>query len=333
MWFERLTGFKEKSPEQVRSNIEINGSKLVSKVNGAEFHFGRLTVPSLKELKDQSSLKDFENSSIKVSEIVANVQLLHEDPSNNGSLFQAASQFNLLEMVSPRITPESGVGIYENDFTQGPACAIACGAGTIYRNYFAEVDGRIGQSANNQIDCLKDIGRELGNDSYDLWKMSNGYALASLKGLEQISQNINNRTKQEYEELKEKLRIGIQWDTEVTLGDSENKVTQVYCSALPVAYSNIQSSYWETFARLILEATYESTFHATLLNYDRTGNDKVFLTLVGGGAFGNRTEWILAAIMKTIQIFKNAPLDVKIVSYGSSNKEVQKLLRSIELSE
>jgi hypothetical protein len=333
MWFERLTGFKEESPEQVRSNIEISGSKLVSKVNGTEFYFGRLTVPSLKELKDQSSLQDFENSSIKVSEIVANVQLLHEDPSNNGSLFQAASQFNLLEMVSPRITPESGVGIYENDFTQGPACAIACGAGTIYRNYFAEVNGRIGQSANNQIDCLKDIGRELGNDSHELWKMSNGYALASLKGLEQITQNINNRTKQEYEELKANLRIGIQWDTEVTLGESGNKVTQVYCSALPVAYSNIQSAYWETFARLILEATYESTFHAALLNYDKTGNDKVFLTLVGGGAFGNRTEWILDAIMKTIQIFKNAPLDVKIVSYGSSNKEVQKLLRSIELSE
>ncbi len=50
-------------------------------------------------------------------------------------MFQVASQFNLLEMISPNVTPDDGIGIYENDPTQGPACAIACGAGTIYRNY------------------------------------------------------------------------------------------------------------------------------------------------------------------------------------------------------
>jgi hypothetical protein len=30
MWFEKLTGFKEESPDQVRSNIEINGNVLTS---------------------------------------------------------------------------------------------------------------------------------------------------------------------------------------------------------------------------------------------------------------------------------------------------------------
>jgi len=61
---------------------------------------------------------------------------LHCDIENTNALFQAASQFNLLEMIVPHISPEQGVDRYENDFTQGPACAIACGAGTIYRNYF-----------------------------------------------------------------------------------------------------------------------------------------------------------------------------------------------------
>ncbi|MCK5683507.1 hypothetical protein KAJ27_05280 [bacterium] len=54
-------------------------------------------------------------------------------------MFQVASQFNLLEMVSPGVTPEEGVGRYEHDHTQGPACAIACGVGTIYRNYFEAI--------------------------------------------------------------------------------------------------------------------------------------------------------------------------------------------------
>lgn len=73
---------------------------------------------------------------------------------NAGALFQVASQFNLLEMQSHHNTPESGVGIYGSDSTQGPACAIASGAGTIYRNYFVPVNGQIGQSKDNQIDCL-----------------------------------------------------------------------------------------------------------------------------------------------------------------------------------
>lgn len=41
--------------------------------------------------------------------------------------FQVASQFNLLEMISPRIAPEQGVGIYAGDSTQGSAGAIAAG--------------------------------------------------------------------------------------------------------------------------------------------------------------------------------------------------------------
>ena len=39
------------------------------------------------------------------------------------------------------MTPEHGVTRYQHDRTQGPACAIAAGAATIYRNYFAPVGG------------------------------------------------------------------------------------------------------------------------------------------------------------------------------------------------
>jgi hypothetical protein len=66
---------------------------------------------------------------------------MHQSPKNAGALFQVASQFNLLEMVLPRVTPEHGVTRYAHDHTQGPACAIAAGAATIYRNYFVPVDG------------------------------------------------------------------------------------------------------------------------------------------------------------------------------------------------
>ena len=49
------------------------------------------------------------------------------------------------------------ITLYENDLTQGPACALATGAATVYRNYFVHVNGKSGQTTNNQINTLIDI--------------------------------------------------------------------------------------------------------------------------------------------------------------------------------
>ena len=87
---------------------------------------------------------------IQLSEVIGDAQQLHVE--NPGSVFQVASQFNLLEMSGPNDTPEIGIGGYEDDYTQGPACAIACGAGTIYRNYLVPVGDQIGQTTDCQID-------------------------------------------------------------------------------------------------------------------------------------------------------------------------------------
>src|SRR5690606_28574117 len=115
---------------------------------------------------------------------------LHADPQHAGALFQVASQFNLLEMTSPTVTPEEGVGIYEHDPTQGPACAIACGGGTIYRNYFVPVGERLGQSTERQIDAAADLGALLGNGTGALWRMQNGYLLPTTTGLQQVNEQL-----------------------------------------------------------------------------------------------------------------------------------------------
>jgi hypothetical protein len=158
--------------------------------------------------------------------------------------------------------------------------------------------------------------------------MSNGYAMASRVGLETISVQLQRMSEIQYEELKGKLKIGIQWDAEVTICENKNRVSQAYCSALPVSYSNISSELWSDFACLVLEATYEATLFAALLNYSKTGNNKVFLTLVGGGAFGNDTKWIMDALKKTLIKFNRTPLDIKIVSFGRSKSYLKELLES-----
>lgn len=319
MWFEELTGFKEGSPQNVRKNLTIEGEEFISTAHNRRFAFGKLEILTLGQLKRKSPPREVFRDRIRVNEIVADAQELHIQIENENALFQAASQFNLLEMVGPHVTPENGIDRYENDYTQGPVCAIACGAGTIYRNYFVEIGDQIGQSHKQQIDCLDLIGKSLENEKFNFWTMQNGYAMFEQKGLLALNKRLASLTQEDRELLKDQLKTGIQWNTEVTKSISKHKVSQIYCSALPVAYCRIDSIYWENFARIILEATYESTLHTAMINYDKNNSDKVFLTLVGGGAFGNEEHWIVESMQKAIRKFKNTPLDVKIVSYGQSN--------------
>lgn len=330
MWFEKLAGFAERSPDQVRANLYIEGDSLVSRVNGRSWRHGRLETPSLGDLRDRVQKGKPQSARLLLREVVADVQSLHANATNSGATFQVASQFNLLEMASQNATPELGVDIYEHDHTQGPACAIAAGAGTIYRNYFAPTNGAIGQSARNQIDCLADVGLALGNENSRLWQMVNGYALPSESGLEEVATRLQACNESELDRLRAKLRVGIQWNTQVTLPGAKHLVAQVYCSALPVAYSSYPFGPWESFAQLVLDAAYEATFCAAILNSRQAGSNKLYLTQLGGGVFGNKTSWITAAIKRSLDLYKHADLDVAIVSYRPSKPHVKELVDYFE---
>lgn len=325
-WFEKLTGFQEAGAEQVRRNLIVDGTKLISKANGRTMTWGRLETPTLAELRQRVRACNIAPGKITVQELVADVQSLHRDQANAGALFQVASQFNLLEMISPMISPEQGVGCYENDSTQGPSCAMAAGAGTIYRNYFVSVNGQVGQTTDRQIDCLADLGKALGNENNRLWQMQNGYALLSEQGLREISSTLQVFDEEQFDALRQLLRIGIQWDTQVTLGNCSHLVSQAYCSALPITYAGHPPELWQPFARLVLEAAYEATLYAALLNHEKTGNKKVYLTLLGGGAFGNKTDWIMDAAKRALTICKNCDFEVAIVSYRVSKAHVRQLV-------
>ncbi len=328
-WFQKLTGITEDSPTQVREQLTLDGTTLHSPTTGATYECGRLETPSLAELRRRNKSVPAIPGPTTIREAIADVQKLHRDPASAGSLFQVASQFNLLEMVGSDRTPELGVGIYENDHTQGPACAIAAGAGTIYRNYFAEVNGRIGQSAANQIDCLADLGAALGNDHDRLWTMRNGYALPSEPGLAEIAARLEAAGESELDDLRSRLCIGIQWQTQVTLGGATHRVSQAYCSAMPVAYKRHPSELWAPFARLVLEAAYEATLAAAIHNAQMHDARTVYLTLLGGGAFGNDPRWILDAMIRALTIHRDAGLDVVVVSRSRPSPLVSQLVAGL----
>ena len=328
-WFEALTGFKERLYEETRANLEVVGGTLRSKINNRSYSIGDLETPSLAELRTRANhVAAGVAGKLKMSTVVGDVGELHRDPANQHALFQVASQFNLLEMTGPGISPEDGVTRYIHDRTQGPACAISAGAATIYRNYLAPVGGGVRQTRDRQIDCLRDLGAALGNDGRELWTMKNGYALCTEAGLDAIEQRLRALDVLEIDKLRGLLRVGLHWNVEVTTsGTAGLHVSQAFCSALPVSYTTIPAKRWTSFATLILEGAYEATLWAAVLNAQRTPSNVVYLTRVGGGAFGNQTSWIHSAIRRALTTVKGFALDVRLVSYREPDSELWRLVR------
>lgn len=331
-WFTRLTGFAEINYEDTRAQLEVDGPTLRSKANGRSYGIGTFAMASLADLREQVALGQGVAGQAQISIVQGDVRQMHRAPEYAGALFQVASQFNALEMVGPSVTPEDGVGRYEHDRTQGPACAIAAGAATIFRNYFAPVDDQVGQTELRQFDGLADIGatlaEALGSPITDIWTWRNGYALCTQTGLEAITQHLQAIGPEQIDALAGQLRIGIHRNVEVT--DAPELpgplVSQIFCSALPVAYGQVPREHWAAFAQLVLDAAYEATLLEGVLNARRGSSKIVLLTLLGGGAFGNDEAWILAAMKRALAKFSGFALDVRVVSYGTPPEGLRRLI-------
>ena len=101
------------------------------------------------------------------------------------------------------------------------------------------------------------------------------------------------------------------------------RVTQVFCSAVAILFGTTQED-CELFARVVLEASYEATLWAAIINHQqkeedkeggrpRGGRPRAHLTFVGGGVYGNRTEWIVDAINRAIRTVAAHGVEMDVV--------------------
>ncbi|KOO32113.1 protein-tyrosine dual specificity domain protein [Chrysochromulina tobinii] len=194
-------------------------------------------------------------------------------------------------MTGPDVSPTAGVGIYVNDPTQGPACALACPAATVYRNYLVQHEGHTGQHPV-QIDNLKAVGVVVGNDDGRYWVMQNGYTMpVGRDSLAELAARLRTEPNL-VEQAEAALRVGVHWETSVA-PPLEHRVCQVYASALPCNYARgPPESDWEPFARLVLRAAYEATLAVGAVRSLESGGARVkcYLTALGEGVFGNRVK-------------------------------------------
>lgn len=326
--------------------------------NGRNISAGKFSMPSIAELRQRVSeglasnnhIRKLQKGKISVKNIVGESKSLHtSDIIPNGSVVQAASQFNYLEMPSPGGIPENGIECYKYDGTQGPACATACFGGTAYRNYLVPMQSfidnentpetRRGQIKSNQLNGLH-LVEEYLESQFGLipWKVKNGYIESKKEQLTKLNEYLKEKDVQD--KVLERVRIGVQANVQVTDETAFEKfVTQTYNSAISIGYSDVPLQYWEPIARIVLDATYEATMLVGILNSIQLAkadnNDaeegrvnKVYLTKVGGGVFRNREEWIQSSMRRAFK--KTAEygidLDVSIVHYRRNFPENFKLL-------
>jgi len=187
-----------------------------------------------------------------------------------------------------------------------------------------------GQTRELMLNNLDEFSALVGNWNDSLYRVVGGYTLADeeqLARLNAVFQRFERESRTD--ELRAALKVGVQEDAEVTsmqrgqtlVNDPGQKVTQVFGSACAIAYNESLSApqSWDIFGRLILEASYEATFHAALLNATRHQGEHaskvLYLTALGRGVLGNPVTTIAAAIRRACQKFKDVDLDIRIVTY------------------
>jgi hypothetical protein len=335
-WFKDTFTVEEPPPTSMGDVFSVEydaeGAATLNISGKKRFYIGKFSTPTVTELRASLSSNittSKETTGATFSNVSGNVCSFHSSssPVSPGStptcVIQAASQMNCLEMVGPGVAPDSGVTGYFRDRTQGPACALTCPAGTLFRNYFVQTTdpstGRqfVGQCrGGRQINLASSVEEVLENEKHGYWALRNGYLLPAKGKMAKLNQAMEEGGEELCERVVDSFGVGVHWGTEVGGGGGGGGgiVCQVYASAVPVAYCKSTSiTDWAPFARLTLRGMYKATLLVGAKLARESGERvTVYLTMLGGGAFGNQITWVLDAIEEAFCEFGGEALDVKL---------------------
>ena len=113
-WFRELFGFEEGSSySKNKAHFKMDGEVLVTATapTAKRMHVGPWSTPSLGELREQCAIGPSELGGLTFTHLAdpVGVVSLITNPDNAGAVFQAASQFNALEMTGPGVSPKQGI--------------------------------------------------------------------------------------------------------------------------------------------------------------------------------------------------------------------------------
>jgi len=329
-WFQNVFGFTE-SVKSVKDNISCTKSgdnwTITSKANNATYNAGNFQIRSASSFKignNPGELPPRGNGTLNIIhghgrsskkfEIV-DILLMESFEPFNGATFLAASNFNALEFVSQYQTASDGISGYHNDMTQGPYAALAAPPAILFRNYFVPHDGFYGQVAK-PINLLERTPIEV----------QNGYPLINsteeLESLQFDWENPDNWPVAVHRNCQVVLTRDVRGFKIVP--ESSNKIVhQVYAAAFNFYGTVIQNEFTMKLSEHLLTNEYKATILAawenSVLYPGRPGSNKLFLTLLGGGVFGNPHRMILNSILNNLELIKQSGLEVYICCYSDNS--------------
>ena len=339
MFFKETFGFDE-SEDDVYKYITVeeteDGTIMKDKANNKTWNSGIFKTVGINDIPKHEARGGGKlhiikgNGSRSTKYWLVDVLPAQSHPENDGATYQAASNFNALEFTSPNQTARDGISSYPYDRTQGPYCALACTPSILYRNYFVQVPGskRPGQ-LTKEIELLENTPIHV----------THGYAeITDTKSLRNENFDFSDLTK---------YKVASHSNCEVTLtsGASGLEVFEpedgkkhiahhVYAAAFNFSYSVEKNAYTLKIAESLLEAQYRATILCAWDNSvkypGREGSNKLYLTLLGGGVFGNPKSLICKQIEKCQDLIVESGLDVYVVCFNNYTfQEVYPLLGDV----
>ncbi len=261
------------------------------------FHCGRFTTPTLAELAKAA----WRPRRIRLVVLGGTSPLLDigslQAWSAKGTLFQVASQFNALESPGPYVPP---IADYYFDPTQGPRASISAFPGTLLRQYAAP--GPRGSRYSQQTDGLQ---IDLLRDAIGAGRVTEGYLLGEAVRPRGASASEADAVAERLESRFRKIRIGLHESVEVRFGHDWHgrvparrpRIDQVFTSTIAGGQYGAEALLgrhrFERVAETLLRAAYLGTLRSAIA-LDR---DRVVLTLIGGGVFGNPLPLIWRSIL------------------------------------
>jgi len=135
-----------------------------------------------------------------------------------------------------------------------------------------------------------------------------------------------------------KVEVGVHNNVQVTSGmksggdvdlclEPEQRITQVFTAAMNMGGAPRRGDGWvDTYcadvAQWILRASYQGTILAAIENARSPeteglpGRNKLFLTMMGGGVFGNRISWIIDAMKFNKPLLETSGLQVYVILFS-----------------
>jgi hypothetical protein len=308
---------------------DAEGVAWITGPNGKKYRAGKFSTPTIEELQKITLItEDGAKGTFRIilapeeDESAYDVVQLQANPENCGATFLVASQFNCLESPSSLKVPHPKE--YPNDKTQGPFASVGALPGTMLR-YQEHID-------------VNTLGVFDGKEGRPLIPVRKGY--------------INFATQDQVEAFSieafytqaNQVKIGIQEETQVVASNLDEKgnahlapegqvINQVFASTIDLNpnlnYNHghhglaQKNKHNKTKMKQLAEALLTQQYKGAILTAaksahlqksisGRPGRHKLFLTMLGAGAFRNSHKVIARAIAANEDLIEKSGLDVQL---------------------